>query len=152
MRLGLAMIALSLGLAAGVAEAQSPSSGNPLWSVPLDALAATRERPIFSPSRRPPPPMIAPPPIALAPPPPPKPAEPERPPLKLLGTVADGAEGIAIFLDQASQEIVRLRPGEGHEGWILRSVERREAKLEKGRRSVTLALPPPSESPRAGRR
>src|SRR5215831_17659551 len=28
--------------------------GNPLWAVPLADLSATRERPIFSPSRRPP--------------------------------------------------------------------------------------------------
>src|ERR1700736_2657436 len=29
-------------------------TGNPLWSVPLSALSATQERPIFSASRRPP--------------------------------------------------------------------------------------------------
>ena len=29
-------------------------SGNPLWAIPLRALTVTRDRPIFSPSRRPP--------------------------------------------------------------------------------------------------
>src|SRR4051794_16236073 len=31
-----------------------PGRGNPLWSIPLSALTATQERPIFSASRRPP--------------------------------------------------------------------------------------------------
>ena len=36
-----------------------PPSGNPLWSVPLSVLTATRERPVFSASRRPMPPAVA---------------------------------------------------------------------------------------------
>jgi hypothetical protein len=54
--------------------------GNPLWGIPISSLSATRERPIFSASRRPPAPM----PVAEAPPPPP--AEPEHPPFTLVGT------------------------------------------------------------------
>jgi hypothetical protein len=34
-------------------------SANPLWAVPLSALAATRNRPLFTPSRRPPSPIVA---------------------------------------------------------------------------------------------
>ena len=34
-------------------------SGNPLWAVPLSLLSVTRDRPIFSPSRRPPPAAVA---------------------------------------------------------------------------------------------
>ena len=34
-------------------------SANPLWAIPLTQLSATRERPIFSPSRRPPPAAVA---------------------------------------------------------------------------------------------
>jgi hypothetical protein len=34
-------------------------SGNPLWAIPLKELSATRERPIFSPSRRAPAPADA---------------------------------------------------------------------------------------------
>jgi general secretion pathway protein N len=42
-------------------EAVNPSpSGNPLWFVPLSVLIATRERPIFSTSRRPPQLAVAP--------------------------------------------------------------------------------------------
>src|SRR5438045_3679915 len=42
----------------------SAQSGNPLWTIPLASLTATRERPIFTPSRRPPPPVQ---PIAVTP-------------------------------------------------------------------------------------
>src|SRR5438874_1270933 len=50
--------------------------GNPLWGIPIRSLDATRERPIFSASRRPPMPPVVAQRVAAAPPPP-KPAEPE---------------------------------------------------------------------------
>ena len=43
-----------VGAASAVAGAPAPPMGNPLWGISLNALTATRERPIFSPSRRPP--------------------------------------------------------------------------------------------------
>jgi hypothetical protein len=118
--------------------------GNPLWAIPLKSLSVTRERPIFLPSRRPPAPAVAgPPPAAPARPPPPP--EPERPRLALVGAVVGETEGIAIFLDQATRGIIRLRTGENHSGWVLRSVKSREATLEKNRESILLALPAPSD-------
>ena len=129
--------------APGVAE--KAQSGNPLWAIPLSSLTATRERPIFLPSRRPPAPAVAGPPPAPVRPPPPPPAEPDRPRLALVGAVAGDSEGIAIFLDQTTRGIVRLRTGENHSGWILRSVKGREATLQKDRETVLLALPAPSE-------
>lgn len=45
----------------------APPGGNPLWGIPMDALSATRERPIFSASRRPPAPPSAPMPVAGSP-------------------------------------------------------------------------------------
>ncbi len=105
-------------------------SGNPLWAVPLSTLTLTRERPLFSASRRPPaPPVVAAPVVApRPPPPPPPPREPEKPRLSLVGTVG-GEDGIAVFVDQATQAIVRLRTGEGHDGWVLRTVGGREVTL-----------------------
>jgi hypothetical protein len=127
------------------APAVAPLSGNPLWTIPLTQLSTTRERPVFSPSRRPPPP----PPVAqayvppVAPRPPPRAAEPERPTISLVGTVASETEGIGVFMEQATRNIVRLRVGEDHQGWVLRSVKRREATLEKDTETAVLALPPP---------
>jgi general secretion pathway protein N len=130
-----------------IAPAPEPAvTGNPLWGIPLKSLTATRERPIFSPSRRPPAPVVAAAPVEPAkapPPPPPPPAEPERPALKLLGIVSGASDGFAIFISDTTRDIIRLKTGEGHEGWILRSVKAREAVLEKNRRSAVIELPPP---------
>jgi len=125
---------------------RSPSAGNPLWALPLKQLSVTRERPVFSPSRRPPPPAtptyVAP--VAVRTPP--KPVEPERPTITLLGTILGSTESIGVFFNPATRDIVRLRVGEGHEGWALRSVKTREATLVKDRERVVLELPPPGES------
>ena len=119
-------------------------AGNPLWAIPLNLLTSTRERPIFSPSRRPPPPVVVNRPFVPPPPPPPPPPKPpEHPSLALLGTIAGEGEGLALFMETTSQNVVRLRTGEAHEGWVLRSVHGREAKLEKDNRTETVTLPDP---------
>ena len=123
-------------------------TGNPLWGVPLSALTATRERPLFTPSRRAPAPAVAGPVAAApAPPPAPPPAERERPQLVLVGAIANGSEGIAVFLDQATNNVIRLRTGQDHSGWVLRSVKGREATLQKDQQTTTLTLPVPGEAP-----
>jgi general secretion pathway protein N len=122
-------------------------TGNPLWGVPLRALTATRERPIFSPSRRPAPAAIV---VAPAEPAPeaPPPVVAERPSLALVGTIVGEGESIAIFYNPATKATVRLRLGDTDDnGWKLVSVDARTSLLEKGRQSVTLALPAPGEAP-----
>jgi general secretion pathway protein N len=118
--------------------------GNPLWGIPLRSLTATRERPLFTPTRRPPAPAVAGPPPVEAPAPPPA-AGPDRPQLTLVGAISGETEGIAIFLDQTTRDIVRLRTGESHSGWTLRSVKGREAALVKDQETVIFALPAPSD-------
>jgi general secretion pathway protein N len=116
--------------------------GNPLWAIPLSSLSIARERPIFAPSRRPAAPVvIAAPPVL--PTQPAKPTEANRLNLALIGTVISSTEGIGIFLDQPSQRLVRLKTGEQHAGWILRSVRAREVTLENGARVQILSLPQP---------
>ena len=115
-------------------------SGNPLWVIPRESLTATRERPIFRPSRRPPPPALAAAPVAPQSPPP---APEVQPALRLLGVVIGATEGFAVFISETTQNIIRLKTGEGHEGWILRSVKAREAVLEKNHRSAVIELPLP---------
>jgi general secretion pathway protein N len=129
--------------AAPVASASEQAlSANPLWAMPLAQFSVTRERPIFSPSRRPPPAAVAPvvaPKIAAVP----KPREPERPQLTLVGTIASDEDGFGIFLDQSTKAVLRLKVGEDFQGWKLRSVQGRETALEKDRQIVTLVLPQP---------
>jgi general secretion pathway protein N len=75
----------------------------------------------------------------------PAPPEPTRPPLVLVGTIIGGSRQIGIFLDEATKEIVRLRAGEGHGGWMLRSLDNRGVQFEKGERAATLLLRPPDQ-------
>jgi general secretion pathway protein N len=128
----------------GSTTSEPKQNGNPLWSLPLSALSVTRERPIFSPSRRPPPPPViaapyVPPP---SPPPPPAPPEPDHPSLTLLGTLAGESRGVGIFLNESDKTTLHLRTGEGHEGWILRSIRSGEAIFEKEERTAALTLMP----------
>jgi hypothetical protein len=125
--------------------AETPTvAANPLWAIPLSALAATRNRPLFTPSRRPPAPAAASVPVAARVPPPAPAAVPQHPNLTLIGTVASESEGVAVFIDTTTRDAVRLRTGEGHSGWVLQSVERRAATLQKGDQTETLALPRPT--------
>ena len=133
----------------GVIRADGEPRGNPLWAIPLESLKVTRERPIFLPSRRPPAPqVVASPAPAPIQPSPPQESEPLR--LQLIGAVAgtsaDSPDIIAIFRDTTTKDVVRLRTGEGHAGWILRSVKGREATIEKGRERIRLALASASPS------
>ena len=127
---------------------RAPPSGNPLWAIPIKDLSETRDRPIFTPSRRPPPPPVVEKPYT--PPPPPPRVETKPPPepltLSLLGTIAGESDGVALFMEKGSQEVVRLRTGESHEGWVLRSVQGRQAMLEKGDRKETVTLPAPGDT------
>jgi general secretion pathway protein N len=141
----LAQAVIGLVLSGWVAEAPaagnpSEQRGNPLWAIPIETLGATRERPIFSPSRRPPPSTE----VAALPPPPPPPAAPSAPvlpPLTLIGTIVNASGGYGIFLDQATNTVMRLKTGEDHDGWILRTVSMRDAMLQKDRSTAVLTLP-----------
>ena len=131
---------------ASAPPAENTSVGNAVWAVPLSKLSVTRDRPIFSPSRRPPPTPLRP---TVAKPA--EPTEPERPPLTLVGTVAGENKGIAVFVEQTTDKIIRLQMNESHQGWILRSVSGREVTLQNGRKSSTLALAPPGASRESAR-
>ena len=107
----------------------------------LSVLTATRERPIFSASRRPPQRAVVAAPVEQArAPPPPKAAEPDHPPLALIGAVVGENDAIAVFLDRTNQKIVRLRQGEAHSGWVLGAIQPREVTFRKADRTEVLAL------------
>lgn len=128
--------ALAVSMAGPGTELVKP--GNPLWAVPLRDLTATRDRPLFSPTRRPPAPAVAfvPAPVRMQAPP-----EPDRPRLTLLGTVVGGSTGIGVFLDQSNKHVIRLVIGQAHDGWALRAVHERDAVFKRRGRESVLALP-----------
>ena len=116
---------------------------NPLWAIPIARLTATRDQPLFAPSRRPAPVVQV---TAPPPPPPPaplKPPEPETPQLTLLGTVAGSGGRIGLFIDSASKAVVRLKYGENHNGWVLRDVRPHQVELAKNLDSAVLDMPKP---------
>lgn len=117
-------------------------SANPLWEIPLATLSSTRERPIFSSSRRPLSPGVAAA-VANAPPSPPEPVKAERPQLWLVGTIVGGDQSFGIFVDQTTKAALRLKIGEEAQGWNLRSVNGREVMLEREQQTVILSLPEP---------
>jgi hypothetical protein len=117
---------------------QSP---NPLWAIPLTQLSGTRDRPIFSPSRRPPPPAVAAEPAIVKPPPRKKEIEP--PPISLVGTIASEDEGFGIFLDRSTKAALRLKVGDDFQGWKLRAIRGREVAMEKDGQGAVLMLPEP---------
>jgi hypothetical protein len=120
-----------------------PPGGNPLWGIPMSALTATRERPVFSPTRRPPAPPPDPTPAVELPPPP---AVPEQPLLTLVGTATGETDTVAVVLDQTTKKLIRLHLGEVVSGWRLRSIDRRAMTVEKDNRRVILALPAAPQS------
>jgi len=114
---------------------------NPVLAIPLSQLSMTRDRPIFSASRRPPAPPALP--VVAKPVEPAKPTHLETPPFVLVGTVAGEDSGIAVFVEQSTENSIRLRLNESHQGWTLRSIKGREVTLLKDQKSSVLALAPP---------
>jgi general secretion pathway protein N len=129
----------------GTPAAERPLSANPLWAMPLKQFTETRARPIFLPSRRPPAPPASAVTVAkvIAPP---KPKEPEQPQLSLVGTIAGDDTRFAIFVDQASKAVLRLKQGEDFQGWQLRAIQNREASFQKNQQTFVVALPQPGLS------
>ena len=150
--LGLALAAPASAAPIDPARATPPSNqateaGNPLAKIPLSALTATRDRPLFSVSRRPPAPAIeanAQPAQALAPA---APAPPERPALKLIGTILSPATSVVLLRDSATQAVMRLHVGEATSGWRVKTISLRSVTLEKGEQSAILGLPQPRDTP-----
>jgi hypothetical protein len=134
--------------AAPAVPARTPSA-NPLWGVPLNQLSGTRDRPIFSPSRRPPPPAA----VAaetVSTKPPPRKKEIEPPQFSLVGTIASEDEGFGIFIDQSTKMALRLKVGEDYQGWRLRGIRGREVTVEKDERAAVLTLPQPGGAQSSG--
>lgn len=133
------LMAASAHAEGGPAEGAPSGDGlsNPLWALPLDALSATRERPLFSPSRRPDASVAV---VTTG-------AETKivavsgEAPFTLIGTVV-GEPNIAVLVDKASNETVRLREGAEHGGWTLVSVLARAATFEREGAELQIVLPP----------
>ncbi|WP_174513480.1 hypothetical protein [Methylocella tundrae] len=110
-------------------------------TIPLESLRATRERPLFSATRRPPPPVVTEGAKVSEPVSAPKPSEPEKPQVALVGVVHGPLIDIAVFLDETDKSLMRLRVGQSVRGWIVHDLDARAATLEKAKQQVKLELP-----------
>jgi general secretion pathway protein N len=122
--------------------AAAPASANPHAGLKLENLAATRDLPLFTPSRTPP--------VVFEPQPDPEPEptepeiamepDPEPPPLELIGIVVTGAEQVVLLMDQSSGEVQRVRPGEDYAGWTVTVLDSRSVELESDGHFQTLTM------------
>ncbi len=120
------------------AEERTPGA-NPLWAIPLATLAQTRERPIFSQTRRPVRAVVSAP-AAKAPSPTPR---TEKPQLSLIGTVVGEDTSLGVFINSETRASLRLRIGDDFQGWKLGSVQGRKVTLTHDGQSAILSLPRP---------
>ena len=118
--------------AKGPGGASGAALQNPLAIHSLAELTATRERPLFSPTRRPPPPLA----VADA-----EPAPPAPPPdVQFSGVVMDTKGALAIIRPDASGPAKSVRVGDIVSGWKVGQIERRQLTLLLDGRSATFTL------------
>jgi hypothetical protein len=114
---------------------QSGVLANPLQVQSLDRLSATRDRPLFSPSRRPvrpPPPPVERLPEAVPPPPPPN--------VTVLGIVVDGEGARAMVRSGMKMKVERVQIGDDVGGWKVSEIEGRRLVLVLDDRSAAFTL------------
>lgn len=110
----------AVGCAAVIAAAQPAASpaASRFELPPMESLQATRERPLFSPARRPP--------AVVAAPEGPMPiTESASLPFELTGIALGGDERIAILHNKTTNEELRLREGDKVSAWELEAVAER---------------------------
>ncbi len=127
-----ATIAAMPAMAADLGPQAPAAAISPLAAQPLEELSATRDRPLFSPTRQPP----APPPIVAAAPPTP----PPPPDVALLGVVMDGEEARAVIRTGAAAKVMRVRIGDDVAGWKVGQIEAQRLVLLLGGRTATFTI------------
>ena len=135
----MSVAALALIAPSPVSAADDPPLGqgevaaSPLAGQKLERLSATRERPLFSPTRRPPP---APPAIVQGPPPSP----PPPPDVALLGVVMDGEQARAVIRASPADKMTRVTIGDDVGGWKVAQIEGRKLVLSLDGRLATFMM------------
>lgn len=124
----------------------APQDASPFFrDASLASLNATRDRPLFTPTRRPPPPKAV---VAPAVPQA-APAVVEEPPrLTLLGIIrSPDRGGSVVLMDEVAKSSLSLKTGEGRRGWIVQSLDNDGVTLAKGPRTVRLTYAKASRPP-----
>jgi len=137
----LLLAALSRSPAQDAVEQPAAVNPNPLSSLDLESLSATRSFPLFTPSRTAP--VIAEAPVESEPVPIEQPVvetEQPPPPLQLVGIVLSEETKTALLLDSNNNEVHRLTSGDEFEGWSLTIVDARSVEFRSGDRVEGLKM------------
>lgn len=101
------------------------------------SLQATRERPLFSPTRRPPPPSAADEPVAGTP----EPMTAPPPSIKVSGIIVGSDRRIAIVTVGQTGSALHVSVGSDIAGWKVSAIEARRIELRHEARSMIVVLP-----------
>lgn len=123
-------------LLAAADDVAARAESNPLARQPLELFAQTRERPLFSPSRRPPPP----PPVAVRREPDPPPPPPEPPSVMLVGVISDEQGARALVRPNPMDKVREVKIGDEIGGWKVTEIAPRRIVLGLEQRSSAFAL------------
>ena len=119
-------------------------------SIPLSELSETRDRPLFSTTRRPPPAegaVVAASKTSVED----KPPGPEVPPFVLKGTVLGSNDRVAVLFDPTTNRTSQLRLGKSDSGWTVLNVSPRSIVLRKGELLTTSGAPAAGRAHHEGR-
>jgi hypothetical protein len=124
-------------------------SPNPLSALKIESLAATRDAPLFTPSRTAPvvEQYVEPEPVVEVAQPVVEEAAPAPPALRLIGVVRTGSEEVALLADENTGQIHRIRPAEEFEGWTLKIVDGRSVEFQNAELSHKLSMFAPGSEP-----
>jgi hypothetical protein len=133
-RCALMLIAALLATASAPARAEDQRPNALPW-LKLEDLSATRERPLFAPTRRPPPPPPQPQAVTVA-------AEnpPETPRMVLTGIIVKPSETIVVLRNVATSESISLRSGESVGAWRVQAQDDHSVILTDGTNQFTLEM------------
>jgi hypothetical protein len=133
-RCALMLIAALLATASAPARAEDQRPSALPW-LKLEDLSATRERPLFAPTRRRPPPPQQPQAVTVA-------AEnpPETPQMVLTGIIVKPSETIVVLRNIATSESISLRSGESVGAWRVQAQDDHSVILTDGTNQFTLEM------------
>ncbi|GLK80170.1 hypothetical protein [Methylopila turkensis] len=146
-------LALAVAGALSARAQEPPPSGlNPLQSLGAASLTGFRDRPLFTPSRRPPPAPVAdeaPAPLEEAAAPEPPPAV--QPSLRLTGVIEGPDESVAVIEELGSKQVSQLRLGDMLDGWLVTAIDPAALRLTLGEREEEYRLfDPKPDAPAQG--
>jgi hypothetical protein len=133
-RCALILIAALLATASAPARAEDQRPSALPW-LKLEDLSATRERPLFAPTRRRPPPPSQPQAATVA-------AEnpPETPRMVLTGIIVKPSETIVVLRNVVTSQSISLRSGESVGAWRVQAQNDHSVILSDGTQQFTLEM------------